>query len=239
MTTKEYDSLPLAASSRARIPTDFALLTPGVLGGQQRPGGSVSATTSLSVDGSEQMRTDILVDGMSAGQFQQFGSFTELAVPVDAVQEFNLIKGVFSAEYGYVQTAVVSFLLKSGGNKFHGSFFENFRNDVLNSRSFFEGNRLPFRHNNFGATISGPVWIPKIYKGRDRTFFMISSDNSRFRGASQIRLYTSPPTEFIAGNFSSLRTAAGAPRTIYDPATTVINANGTARITCMASLAEW
>jgi Carboxypeptidase regulatory-like domain len=66
MTNKEYDTLPLAASSRARIPTDFALLTPGVLGGQQRPGGSVSATTSLSVDGSQQMRTDILVDGSSA-----------------------------------------------------------------------------------------------------------------------------------------------------------------------------
>src|SRR6476646_1354338 len=57
MTNKEYDTLPLAASSRVRIPTDFALLTPGVLGGQQRPGGSVSATTSLSVDGSQQMRT--------------------------------------------------------------------------------------------------------------------------------------------------------------------------------------
>jgi len=228
MTSKEYDTLPLAASSRARIPTDFALLTPGVLGGQQRPGGSVSATTSLSVDGSQQMRTDILVDGMSAGQFQQFGSFTELAVPVDAVQEFNLIKGAFSAEYGYVQTAVVSFSLKSGTNQFHGSLFENFRNNVLNSRSFFEGGRLPFKHNNFGGTISGPIWIPKIYNGHDRTFFMVSSDNSRFRGASQIRVYTSPTADFIAGNFSTLRTAAGLPRAIYDPATTVIDANGVA-----------
>lgn len=228
MTTKEYDTLPLAASSRARIPTDFALLTPGVLGGQQRPGGSVSATTSLSVDGSQQMRTDILVDGMSAGQFQQFGSFTELAVPVDAVQEFNLIKGSFSAEYGYVQTAVVSFSLKSGTNQFHGSLFENFRNDVLNSRSFFEGQKLPFRHNNFGGTISGPIWIPKVYDGHDRTFFMVSSDNSIFRGASQIRVYTSPPTAFLNGDFSTLRTAAGVQRLIYDPATTVIDANGLA-----------
>jgi hypothetical protein len=228
MTNKEYDTLPLAASSRARIPTDFALLTPGVLGGQQRPGGSVSATTSLSVDGSQQMRTDILVDGMSAGQFQQFGSFTELAVPVDAIQEFNLIKGAFSAEYGYVQTAVVSFSLKSGTNQFHGSLFENFRNDVLNSRSFFEGDKLPFRHNNFGATFTGPVWIPKVYKGRDRTFFMISSDNSIFRGASQIRLYTSPSVPFLNGDFSSLRTAAGQPRIIYDPATTIVDGNGVA-----------
>ena len=162
----------------------------------------------------------------SAGQFQQFGSFTELAVPVDAVQEFNLIKGVFSAEYGYVQTAVVSFSLKSGTNQFHGSLFENFRNDVLNSRSFFEGNKLPFRHNNFGATFTGPVWIPKIYNGRDRTFFMVSSDNSRFRGASQIVVYTSPPAEFLRGDFSSLRTASGAPRIIYDPATTVSDGRG-------------
>ena len=91
------------------------------------------------------MRTDILVDGLSAGQTGNFGSFTELAVPVDAVQEFNLIKGAFSAEYGYVQTAVVSFSLKSGTNEFHGTLFENFRNDVLNSRSFFEGDRLPFQ----------------------------------------------------------------------------------------------
>jgi outer membrane receptor protein involved in Fe transport len=228
MTSKEYDTLPLAASSRARIPTDFALLTPGVLGGQQRPGGSVSATTSLSVDGSQQMRTDILVDGMSAGQVGQFGSFTELAVPVDAVQEFNLMKGAFSAEYGYVQTAVVSFSLKSGTNQFHGSLFENFRNDVLNSRSFFEGDKLPFRHNNFGGTFLGPIWIPKVYNGRDRTFFMVSSDNSIFRGASQIRLYTSPTPEFLNGDFSNLRTATGAPRIIYDPATTVVDASGAA-----------
>ena len=228
MTYKEYDTLPLAASSRVRIPTDFALLTPGVLGGQQRPGNSVSATTSLSVDGSEEMRTDILVDGLSAGQTGNFGSFTELAVPVDAVQEFNLLKGVFSAEYGYVQTAVVSFSLKSGTNQLHGTLFESFRNDVLNARAFFEGNRLPFKHNNYGFSFLGPVWIPKIYNGHDRTFFMISSDNSKFRGASQIRLYTSPTTAFLNGDFSALRTAAGAIRTIYDPATTVINANGTA-----------
>jgi hypothetical protein len=106
--------------------------------------------------------------------------------------------------------------------------FENFRNDKLNSRSFFEGDKLPFRHNNFGGTVAGPVWIPKLYSGRDRTFFMISSDNSRFRGASQIRVYTSPPSEFLRGDFSSLRTASGAPRLIYDPGTTVINANGSA-----------
>jgi hypothetical protein len=143
------------------------------------------------------MRTDILVDGLSAGQTGNFRVFTELAVPVDAVQEFNLIKGAFSAEYGYVQTAVVSFSLKSGTNQFHGSLFESFRNDVLNSRSFFEGDRLPFKHNNYGATFLGPIWIPKIYNGRDHTFFMISSDNSgKFRGASRVRFTRPRPSRF-------------------------------------------
>ena len=87
---------------------------------------------------------------------------------------------------------------------------------------------MPFKHNNYGATFLGPVWIPKVYNGRDHTFFMISSDNSKFRGASQIRLYTSPTAEFLNGDFSELRTATGAIADHYDPATTVIGANGAA-----------
>jgi hypothetical protein len=116
LTSREYDNLPLAAVSRVRIPTDFALLTPGVIGSQQRPGDTQSATTNLSLDGSSSGATDILVEGMAAGQIQNFGSFTEMAVPVDSVAEFNIMKGIFPAEYGHVRTGLVSFSLKSGGN---------------------------------------------------------------------------------------------------------------------------
>src|SRR5215831_15769046 len=188
LTSKEYDNLPLAAVSRVRIPTDFALLTPGVLGGQQRPGSAQTATTSLSLDGSA---------------------------------EFNIIKGSFSAEYGMVRTGLVSFSLKSGTNQFHGSVFENFRNRALNARAFFEQEKLPFQQNNFGGTLTGPVWLPKIYKGTNRTFFMVSSDNSIFRGASQIVVYTTPTLDFLRGNFSALRNANGTARQIYDPSTGV------------------
>jgi len=226
LTYKEYDNLPLATNSRLRIPTDFALLTPGVLGGQQRPGENHNATTSLSVDGSAVLQTDILVDGISAGQFQNFGSFTEMGVPVDAIGEFNIVKGAFSAEHGYVRTGLVSFSLKSGTNNWHGSLFEYFRNDSLNARAFFEGAKLPFHQNNFGGTITGPVRIPYLYNGKDRTFFMASSDNSFFRGASQIVVYTSPTAEFLRGDFSALRTNVGALRPIYDPATTVPDGRG-------------
>ncbi len=212
VTSEEYDHLPLAAISRIRVPTDFALFTPGVLGSQQRPGESHNATTRLSIDGSKNATTDVLVDGMSAGQFQNFGSFTEQSTPVDGISEFNVIKGAISAEYGHIQTGLISFNLKSGTNEFHGSLFESFRNTHLNARSFFEGEKLAFHQNNFGATVSGPVI-------KDRTFFMVSLDVSYFRGASQIRVYDSPTVEFLKGDFSALKTSRGEPRLIYDPAT--------------------
>ncbi|HWC00950.1 MAG TPA: TonB-dependent receptor, partial [Bryobacteraceae bacterium] len=226
LTAAEYDHLPLAAVSRLRIPTDFALLTPGVLGGQQRPGKSQTATTSISIDGSGDGTVDVLVDGMSAGQISSFGSFTEVAVPVDAIQEFNVVKGAFSAEYGYVRTGLINFSLKSGTNELHGSVFENLRNQNLNARAFFEQDKLPFHQNNFGGTFSGPVVIPRVYNGKDRTFFMFSSDNSLFRGTSQVVLYTSPTEAMLRGDFSGLRTATGQPRLIYDPATTTSDGKG-------------
>jgi hypothetical protein len=226
LTDKEFENLPLAALSRLRIPTDFALLTPGVLGGQQRPGRSQTATTSISVDGSADQQTDVLVDGMSAGQVSSFGSFTEMAVPVDAIQEFNVIKGAFSAEYGYVRTGVLNFSLKSGTNDFHLSLFEYQRNKAMNARAFFEREKLPFNQNNFGGTFTGPVLIPKLYNGKNKTFFMFSSDNSLFRGTSQVVRYTSPTAEFLKGDFSTLRTATGASRLIYDPATNAATPTG-------------
>jgi hypothetical protein len=178
------------------------------------------------LDGSPNLTTDILVDGMSAGQIQNFGSFTIFAPPVDAIAEFKLVSGVFSAEYGYTRTGVVNFSLKSGTNTLHGSLFENLRNDKLNARAFFEGDRLAFHQNNFGITLSGPVRIPGLYNGRDRTFFMVSTDMSYFTGASQIAVFTSPTAAFLSGDFSSLKTNRGDARPIYDPATGVSDGHG-------------
>lgn len=226
VTNKEYDNLPLFAVSRIRVPTDFALFTPGVLGGQQRPGEPHNATTDISIDGAKVGTTDVVVDGMSAGQFQNYGSFTEQSPPVDGIAEFNIIKGAISAEYGHIQSGLVSFNLKSGTNEFHGSLFETFRHTKLNARAFFEGRKLPFHQNNFGGSVGGPVRIPFLYNGKDRTFFHVSSDNSFFRGASNVIVYTSPSAEFLRGDFSTLRTNTGAQRLIYDPATNAPTATG-------------
>jgi hypothetical protein len=210
ITGSELDKLPLAASSRVRNPTQFAALTPGVVGD---PGGG-----NLSLQGSQGRDVDVLVDGMSAGQVQVGGSFIEMANPVDSIREFKIVSGAFSAEYGHVSTGAISFGLKSGTNDFHGSLFYFFRNEKLNARSFFEQVRSPFRQNNFGGTAGGPVRIPGVYNGTDRTFFMVSTDISVFRGAG-VQLYTSPTADFLTGDFSALRTVSGAQKLIYDPLT--------------------
>ena len=226
LTAAEYQNLPLSTGGRARDPMAFVALTPGV---NAYNGAGLTDTTQdqMSVNGGQAWMTDVLIDGMSAGQTNHFGSWNEMAPPVDALSEFKIITGgAFSAEYGHVGTAVVSFGLKSGTNEYRGSVFELFRNTVLNSRSFFQTQRTPYHQNNFGYELDGPVRIPHIYDGRNRTFFMTALDASIYRGIDVTQLYTSPTAAMLSGNFSGLQTATGQPVTIYDPATTVVNPSG-------------
>ncbi len=129
------------------------------------------------------------------------------------------------AEYGYTRTGLISLSLKSGTNDLHGTLFHIFQNDIFNARSFFEIDKVPLRQNNFGGTVGGPVYIPRIYDGRDRTFFFFTYDDSRYRGGGS-QLYTSPTERMLRGDFSELRTPGGDLRPIYDPATTTPDGSG-------------
>lgn len=225
LTSTEYENLPLSTGGRVRDPMSFVPLTPGV--NAAKGGGIDTSEGHISVNGGQPWTTDVLVDGMSAGQVSHFGSWNEMAPPVDAFGEFKIITGGgFSAEYGHVGTAVVNYSLKSGTNNYHGSLFEFFRNTELNARSFFQKQRSPYHQNDFGGTVDGPVWIPHVYNGENRTFFMASLDTSFYRGIDVTQLYTSPTSAMLTGDFSSLKTATGQPVIIYDPATTASNPQG-------------
>jgi hypothetical protein len=141
-------------------------------------------------------------------------NFTETAPPVDALAEFKLQANQISAEYGNTGSAVVTFTAKSGTNEFHGQAFNILRNEKLDARSFFAPTRPALRQNEFGATLGGPVWIPKLYRGRDRTFFFFGYSGSRKRGADQIVLQRVATPAERAGDFRALN------RLVYDPATT-------------------
>lgn len=110
---------------------------------------------------------------------------TQSLVSIDALQEFRAITSTYSAEYGRTPGGQFSFTTRGGTNEFHGSVFNYFRNDKLDANNWFNNaNRLAkpaMRQNNFGGTFGGPLSIPGLYNGKDRTFFFYSYEGLRLR----------------------------------------------------------
>ncbi|HEX6043086.1 MAG TPA: TonB-dependent receptor [Pyrinomonadaceae bacterium] len=108
---------------------------------------------------------------------------------INTVQEFKVDNSTFSAEYGRNSGAVVNIATRSGNNKYHGEAFEFLRNDVLDARNFFDARKPPFKRNQFGFNIGGPLSLPHFgeggpvlaYNGKDRTFFFLSYEGTRQR----------------------------------------------------------
>jgi hypothetical protein len=142
---------------------------------------------------------------------------TYVALPsIDAIQEFKVQIGVYPAEYGH-QSTQVNVLTKSGGNAYHGTLFEFLRNDVLDAKQYqFTSARPknPFKWNDFGFEMDGPVRIPKLFNGKDKLFFMSNYEALR-RRQSVLNTFTVPTTKMFGGDFSELLPST----VIYDPNT--------------------
>ena len=148
-------------------------------------------------------------------------NITALIPTQDSLQEFKVATNNLSPEYGRFAGGVVNFTTKSGSNEIHGTGWEYFRNKVLNANTFFNNeNGTPvgaFSQNQFGGNFGGPVFIPKVYNGKNKTFFFVDYEGFRLRqGASYTE--TVPTLDQRNGNLSSL--AAGLNSNIYDPLTT-------------------
>ncbi len=134
---------------------------------------------------------------------------------VDAIQEFKVQTGIYPAEFGH-QATQINVVTKSGGNSYHGALFDFVRNDKFDAVPYSFGtlhpNKSPFKWNDYGFELDGPVRIPKIFNGRNRLFFMANDEWKTQRSDSQAN-YTLPTAAEEAGNFSALSA------TIYDPTT--------------------
>ena len=164
---------------------------------------------SIQVNGNRREENNWLVDG--ADNVDRGSNLTLLSFPsVDAIAEFRVVRGVYDAESGRSAGAQVNVITRSGTSVFHGGAYEFFRNDVLNSNNYFnkqaqlskgQPNKPPaLRYNDFGGTLGGPVWIPKVYEQRDKTFFFFSDE------ARRIVTYSNPTGPvllpgMINGNF--------------------------------------
>ncbi|MEN6606029.1 MAG: hypothetical protein ABFD60_02205, partial [Bryobacteraceae bacterium] len=152
---------------------------------------------------------------------------------VDSVEEFKVETNALKAEFGQTSGGIVNIVTKSGTNAPHGSLYEFLRNDALDARNAFATQvssstgriKAILRYNQYGGTFGGPVYIPKVYNGKNKTFFFAGYEQWRYRN-SQIRRANVPTALQRAGDFSQTRTSAGALIPIYDPDTTVANPSG-------------
>jgi hypothetical protein len=159
---------------------------------------------------------------------------------VDTVQEFRVQTNSLAAEYGQTSGGVISVVTRSGGNQFHGSLYEFFRNDALDARNAFLTERDPItgrtkpvlRYNQYGGTLGGPLFTPRfgeggpaINNGKDKTFFFVGYERWNFRTAN-INRSTVPTLAERNGDFSNTRDGQGRVIPIYDPDSTRTNPNG-------------
>jgi len=204
ITKEEIAEIPLDS----RNFSDLALLTGGVI-----PKGD-GGDGSYAVNGGRADNTGFLIDGMNNTQRRNTGAV--INPPLEGVQEFKMITSGFSAEYGRYAGGVLTVVTKSGSNRLHGSLYEFLRNDIWDAQGYFDVEKAKLRRNQFGGTFSGPVWVSKLYNGRDRTFFVVTWEALRLiDGKTQRGIVPAP--QMLAGDFSSARDAFGRPIRINDP----------------------
>jgi hypothetical protein len=184
-------------------------LSPGVNPGAPGESGSPNP---VNVNGQRTKANLFLVDGISTTSSAQ-GRGNNFNIPLDAVREFSVQAGSYSAEFGDAAGGVINLQSKSGTNHWHGSAFEFLRNDALDAANFFSNStgqpKNPLRYNQFGGSAGGPL-------RRDKTFWFADYQGALSHNAQP--LVTSLPTaEQRVGNFSNLRGANGAVIPIYDP----------------------
>ncbi len=208
----------------------LAALTPGVFGfrpaaGTGGIGEGFESVGRFTVNGGRDSSNAIMMDGVPVSMNANTANMNaNSAVPsVEGVEEFRIQTNAYTAEYGRSGGGVLTIATKSGTNTLHGSVFEFLRNSKMDANAYFSnasGQKLAvFQRNEFGISGGGPVVIPKLYNGKNKTFFFNVYEGRRQRAAST-RFMTLPTAEQQAGDFSKTLSAAGQLRVVYDPFTT-------------------
>src|SRR5579875_287289 len=175
--TRAINDLPL----NRRNATFLAQLSPGVTFAQHDTRG-LQLSGSFSANGFGRTENDYLLDGIDNNAYiGDLVNQTQYAImpPPDALREFTVQTSNYSAEFGHSAGAVLNISTKSGTNEYHGDLWEFLRNDTLDAADYFATKNPEFRFNQFGATFSGPIILPRIYNGRDKTFFFVDYQGTR------------------------------------------------------------
>jgi hypothetical protein len=222
---KLVDDLPLVVGGTVRSPFDLAVLTP--------EGKNLGGDAGFALGGGQAAGYGTTLDGISADTSRalQKSWVSSNSPSVEAITEFTVDTNGFKAEFSHAAGGVMQFVTKSGTNQLHGSAYEFIRNTDFDANDWFSNRagkaRQIYKQNDFGATVGGPVYIPKVYHGKDKTFFFFSYEGFRNRNGATNVTQTVPTAEMYNGDFSKWVNAQGQVIPIYDPTTQVTNANGT------------
>ncbi|MEO5953503.1 MAG: carboxypeptidase-like regulatory domain-containing protein, partial [Chloroflexia bacterium] len=211
VSNKMVDELPLVVGGEMRNPFGLVAIAAEAKGSGSR----------LSLGGGQARAWNATMDGLSIAT-NRAADATEIAYTapsLEAITEFSVDTNGFKAEYGQAGGGVMTFVSKSGGNEFHGNAFEFLRNDAMDARGFFAPKRAVYKQHDFGGTFGGPIRIPKVYDGRNKTFFFASYEGFRNRVGSTDAFFSVPTPEMYTGDFQNLVDASNRRLTIYDPAT--------------------
>jgi hypothetical protein len=250
VTTQSLDELPILTLSGAAAGVGSAnslgnirnpLSSVGLL-----PGARIQTDSVMRINGMPSNSQSINIEGQDAtnGFFKQQNQISQAGM--DAIQEVAIQTSNFAAEYGQAGGGYFNYTMKSGTNQLHGSAYDYFVNEVLNAGTPFTDAgtnnpnksgqlvRNPLRQNDYGFTLGGPIKIPKLYNGHDKTFFFFNFEQFRQSSFTSNTVGIVPTTAFRNGDFSSLPQTTCNPdpagqtvcfNQIYDP-TTNFNLNG-------------
>src|SRR3954462_7072252 len=209
VTQKQVDQLPL--NGRNFVNLLFigagAVQTNGEQGQMRQGEGN-----AISINGGRPTPNNHTLDGL-------INTATALNPPAvilsqDSIQEFKIQSETYSAEYGFSANQV-NIVTKSGSNQLHGTAFEFLRNDAFDAKAPFQQALPELRQNQFGFVLSGPIYIPKLYDGRNKTFFMVNYEGWRIRNGFDQSTFTVPEPAQLNGDFSTsglqLPSQAGGP----------------------------
>src|SRR5467141_3673414 len=228
--TRQIEELPLALNgtgqSHLRSVESFVFLTPGTVGPGTFSDSASSGIFESKISGGQNLGTEVILDGASITHAELGPTFDENAPSVEAISEFKITTSTISAEFGRTSGGVESFTTKSGTNSYHGAAFDLLHNDKLNAvpwNNISNGSNVKPRdhQNDYGGSFGGPVRVPKLYNGHDKTFFFFSWEQYRNnQGGTQPT--TLPTDAERTGDFSALLgpalTTGGAnPQPILNP----------------------
>ncbi len=200
--SKRVSTLPLNGRNFAQL----ALLSAGTA--PSEPGSRDEGGFGFSSNGARSLQNNFLLDGVdNNSNLPDLLNETNFVIqpPIDALEEFKVQTNAYSAEFGRGNGAIVNAVIKSGKNQLHGSLWEFLRNEKLDSKNYFDDRNAPtppFKQNQFGGTFGGPVVIPGLYNGKDRTFFFFDYEGLRKRQA-QTQTALVPNSDWLKGDFTN------------------------------------